>query len=192
MARPFFRACALLFAASNPVLSGLTLLIVVLARSHGASPSLVGVMLAVFAAGGLVGALAAPRLQHRLAARTVLIAENWMILAMLPLLLLVHNALLIGLVAGAAVMVTPLTNSIVVSYQVALVPDRLQGRVLAGSVAVSTAVSWLGPLSVGFLLQDAGHAATILVLTAWMALLAVAVVAVPAFGEVPSAGAETG
>jgi hypothetical protein len=38
-----------LFAGSNPVLAGLSLLLVVLARRHGASPALIGVMLGVFA-----------------------------------------------------------------------------------------------------------------------------------------------
>ena len=35
--RPFFRACALLFAGGNPIFTGLYLLIVVLAKRHGAS-----------------------------------------------------------------------------------------------------------------------------------------------------------
>ncbi len=61
--RPFFRTCMLVFAGSNPLFIGLYLLIVVLAKRHGATPALVGVMLAIAAVGGLVGALLAPRLQ---------------------------------------------------------------------------------------------------------------------------------
>jgi predicted MFS family arabinose efflux permease len=188
--RPFFRACALLFAGSNPVLSGLGLLVVVLARRDGASAPLIGVMLAVIASGGLLGALVAPALQHRLPARIVLIAENCAITMMLPLLLIAHNALLIGVIVAAAVLVTPVTNSIILSYQVALVPDRLQGRVQAASTAISSSCDWLGPLAVGLLLQHAGPTATILVLSGWMLFLATAVIAVPVFGHIPSAGDE--
>lgn len=185
--RPFFRGCALLFAGSNPVLGGLSLLLVVLARRHGASPALIGVMLGVFAAGGLVGALLAPRLQPRLPARAVLIAENWVIVAMLPLLLLAHNALVLGAIAAGAVFVTPVTNSIVLSHQVALTPDRLQGRVQAAFTSISASAGWLGPLAIGLLLQDAGPTATIVALTGWMGVLAIAVVVVPWFRHLPTA-----
>ena len=58
--RPFFRYCSLLFAGSNPLFTGLYLLIVVVAKSGGASSAAVGVMLAIAAAGGLLGAMLAP------------------------------------------------------------------------------------------------------------------------------------
>jgi MFS family permease len=77
--RPFFRLCSLLFAASNPVFTGLYLLVVVLARHDGASPAFIGVMLGIAAGGGLIGAALAPNLQRRLSPRVVLIGESWMI-----------------------------------------------------------------------------------------------------------------
>ena len=143
-------------------------------------------MLAIVACGGLLGALRAPTLQHRLPARVVLIAKNWVIVLMLPLLLLAHNALLLGAIVAGAVLITPVTNSIVLSRQVALVPDRLQGRVQAASTMISSSAGWLGPLAIGVLLQDAGSTATILALPGWMLILAVAVVTVPAFRRVPT------
>jgi predicted MFS family arabinose efflux permease len=170
--RPFFRLCALLFAASNPVFGGLYLLVVVLAKSHGATPTLVGIMLGIAAAGGLLGALMAPYLQRRLSARAVLVGENWMIAFSIPWLLLAHNAVLIGVILGAAELITPVTNSIVVSYRVAAAPDRLQGRVQAASTLISFSAGWVGPLAVGLLLESAGSTTTILVLTGWSALLA--------------------
>jgi len=185
--RPFFRGCAVLFAGSNPVLAGLSLLLVVLARRHGASPALIGVMLAVVAAGGLLGALLSPRLAPRLPPRAVLIAENWAIVAMLPLLLLAHNALLLGAIGAGAVLVTPVTNSIILSHQVALAPDHLQGRVQAAFTAISSSAGWVGPLAIGLLLQDAGSSATVVALTAWMTVLAIAVVTVPWFRQLPTA-----
>src|SRR6185437_14063306 len=104
--RPFLRNCMLLFAGSNPIFTGLYLLVVVLAKQHGASPALIGLMLGIAAAGGLLGALLAPAFQ---------------------LLLVVHEALLIGVIMAAAELITPVTNSFVVGFRVALAPDRLQG-----------------------------------------------------------------
>jgi predicted MFS family arabinose efflux permease len=179
--RPFFRACALLFAGSNPVFTGLYLLVVVLAKRHGASSLLVGTMLGIAAAGGLLGALLAPTLQRRCSSRRVLLGEAWLMTLAVPLLLLAHNALLLGLIVATAELITPVTNSIVVSHRVGLTPDRLQGRVQAASTLISFAAGWTGPLVVGFMLQRVGSTATILTLTGWLLLLAIGATITPAF-----------
>jgi len=183
--RPFFRDCALLFAGSNPVFTGLYLLVVVLAKRHGASSLLVGTMLGIAAGGGLLGALLAPTLQRRLSPRLVLLSETWLMALALPLLLLAHNAILLGVIVAAAELITPVTNSIVVSYRVALTPDRLQGRVQAASTLISFSAGWAGPLVVGFMLQSAGSTATILALTGWLLLLAAGASLTPAFRHPP-------
>jgi predicted MFS family arabinose efflux permease len=172
--RPFLRNCMLLFAGSNPIFTGLYLLVVVVAKHHGASPALVGLMLGIAAAGGLLGALLAPAFQRRLSARVALVGESWVLALSIPLLLIVHEALLIGAIVAAAELITPVTNSFVVGFRVALAPDRLQGRVQAASTLVSFSAGWLGPIVVGFLLQGAGESATILVLTGWALVLALA------------------
>lgn len=165
--RPFFRMVSVLFALGNPLLHGLLLLGVLLAKRHGASSGLVGLMLGIGAAGGLLGALLAPRLQRRVTARMALVGENLALVLAIPLLLVLHSAPLIGLILAAAVLVTPVTNTIVVGYRVRLVPDHLQGRVQAASILLTFSVAWIGPLLVGLLFQHAGPAATILVLTGW-------------------------
>jgi hypothetical protein len=101
---------------------------VILAKQHGASAGVVGAMLGIAAAGGLLGAILAPGLQRRLSPRQVLIGETWTFALVIPLLLVAHNALLFGLILATAELMTPVTNSIVVSLRVALAPDRLQSR----------------------------------------------------------------
>lgn len=184
--RPFLRLCSILFAASNPVFSGLYLLVVILAKQHGASAGLVGVMLGIAAAGGLIGATLSPRLQRRLSPRQVLIAETWASALAIPLLLVAHSALLFGVILAAAELMTPVTNSVVVALRVALAPDRIQGRVQAGSTLISFSAGWLGPLAVGFLIQHAGTTATILVLSGWALLLALGTAAARAFRHPPT------
>jgi hypothetical protein len=64
-------SCSLMTAASNPTWRALYLLVVVLAKRHGASSTLVGVMFAVIAAGGLLGGLvASSRFAAAVSART--------------------------------------------------------------------------------------------------------------------------
>lgn len=186
-ARPFFRFCSLLFAASNPVFNGVYLLVVVLARRHGASPALVGAMLGIAAAGGLAGALLAPTLQRRFSPRTVVISETWALAVALPLLLLVRDALLLGAIVAAAELITPVTNSIVVSARVALAPDRLQGRIQAASTLVSFSVGWVGPLLAGVMIDAFGATATIAAISGWALLLAVIASIAPALRRAPTA-----
>ena len=181
----FFRACALLFAGGNPIFTGAYLLIVVLAKRHGASSALVGVMLGVAAAGGLLGALLAARLVRRLSPSRVIIGETCLTALLLPLLLIARNPILLGLIVAGLEFATPVTNSLVVSYRVALAPDRLQGRVQAASTLVSFSAAWLGPLAIGLLLQSAGATATILAVCGWAALLAAIALLAPAFRHPP-------
>lgn len=183
--RPFFRTSSLLFAGSNPIFTGVYLLVVVLAKRHGASSLLVGVMLGIAAGGGLVGALLAPALRRRLTARAALVGESWAMVLALPLLLVTHSAVLLGLIIAAAELITPVTNAFVVSYRVTLAPDRLQGRVQAASTLISFSAAWLGPLAVGFLLQNMGSTATVLALAGWALLLAIVASTARAFRDPP-------
>jgi predicted MFS family arabinose efflux permease len=185
--RPLFRFTTLLFAASNPIFTGCYLLIVVIAHEHGAAPSLVGAMLAVAAAGGLLGALLAPRLQRRVSARGAIVGESWVMVFALPWLLVVHAPLLLGAIIAAAELITPLTNSILVSLRVSLAPDELQGRVQAASTLLSFSGGWAGPLIVGLLLSSAGTTVTVLVLVGWAVGLAAIASLTPSLKHVPEA-----
>jgi hypothetical protein len=118
-------------------------------------------------------------------ARFVLIGENVVLAFSIPWLLLAHNALLIGVIIGAAALITPVTNSIVVGYRVALAPDRLQGRIQAASTLVSFSAGWLGPLAVGFLVSSAGTSTGILALAGWSVMLALGASASRAFRSPP-------
>lgn len=135
--RPFVRACALLFAAGNPLFSGLYLLAVLLAKHHGASAALVGAMFAIVGVGGLLGGLAAPWLARRMSARRALLSEEGALPLMLALLLVVRDPLAIGATVAAAEFLVPLVTSIVQGSRVALAPDRLQGRSSAASMVLA-------------------------------------------------------
>lgn len=90
------------------------------------------------------------------------------------------------MIVGAAELMTPVTNSVVVSRRVAHAPDRLQGRVQAASTVVSFSAGWAGPLLAGIMVQDAGPTATVLTLTGWALALAAITSLAPAFRRPPS------
>jgi len=183
--QPFLRFGALLFAASNPLFIGVELLAILLARHHGASPGEIGVMFLLIGAGGLAGAALANPLRARLAARTAILSEQWLVVALVPVLLLAHSALALGLVIGTMMSLSPLTVSIVIGRRLALTPDDLQGRVQASASVIASSIGWVGPLAVGILFQQAGPDATVLVAAGWALLTALGTTLAPSGRVVP-------
>jgi predicted MFS family arabinose efflux permease len=178
--QPFFFAAAVLFAAGNPVYTGLYLLAILLARAHGASAAAVGAMFAVVGVGGVLGAAVAGPARRRLAARRVIIVNEWLLLGAVLLLLIAHSALAIGLLLAAGEFATPISNSVVAGSRVARTPDHLQGRVAAVSATIAMSLGWLGPLAVGFAYAHAGATPTILIIAAWVLALGAAATLTPA------------
>jgi predicted MFS family arabinose efflux permease len=164
---PFFRITSMLFALGNPVFTGLYLLAILLAKQDGASAATVGLMLAIVGVGGLLGALCAGTLRRATPARAIILAQEWLLLALVLALLLVHNALLIGLLIAAAEFITPAVNSVVAGARVAAAPDHLQGRVQAAATMTTMSLAWLGPLAVGVCFEHGGSTTTILILAGW-------------------------
>ncbi len=183
---PFFRITAALFAMGNPVFTGLYLLAILLAKQHGASSAGVGIMFAIVGLGGLLGALLAAPLRRMMTARTVILTENWFLVAVVLALLPAHSAILIGLLVGAAEFATPVTNSLVSGSRVAATPDHLQGRVQAAGTALAMSLGWLGPLAIGLAFQQTGSEATILILAGWTLSLATIATLTPGLRAGPS------
>jgi predicted MFS family arabinose efflux permease len=182
---PFFRSSALLFAAGNPLYTGLYLLAILLAKRDGASSAAVGAMFALVGAGGLLGAMISGRLRETISPRAALVGESWLVAAVIPLLFSAHAAWLIGLIVAACELPTPLANSLVSGHRVALTPDHLRGRVQAAGTLVTMSVAWLGPLAVGIAFQQAGASVTIALVTAWALTLAAATTITPALHHGP-------
>jgi MFS family permease len=183
--RPFFRATVLLFAGGNPYFTGLYLLAILLAKHHGASSAAIGAMFAIAGGGGVAGALLAGPLLKRVSLRTALLSGNWLLAAGAPALLLVHSAVLIGVVIAVAELLTPLVNALVSGARVAATPDELQGRVQAGATAISMSLGWLGPLAVGIVFEAAGPTSTVLLAFGWALALALVTTFVPSLREGP-------
>ena len=177
--QPFYRTAALLFAAGNPMFAGLFLLTLLLARRHHASPSEIGVMFTIMGAGGLIGAACAGQLCRRLSARQLIVAGPWLAVAVMLGLLVVHDPLLIGVLAACAEFMAPATNAVVSGSRIAVAPDELQGRIQAVATTTSMSLVWLGPLAVGLLFERLGPSGTTLAAAGWALALAVAATIAP-------------
>ncbi len=176
---PFLRANSVLVLASDLTVNALYLVVVVLARRSGASPALVGAMLLFLGLGGLAGTLIAPRLMRVLPLQAGIYATLLTITALLPLLAVVHDPIVLGIVYGAMFVPYPTWGAGLSSYRALRIPDHLQGRVQSVFTIVSLGAVPFGMLAVGVSLEELGGRATVLALFAVMLAATVYAVASP-------------
>jgi MFS family permease len=172
----FLRTSVLLTAGSDFVINGLFLILIVIATEHGASPTQVGVMLALGGAGGMLGALAAPFLARRIRSmRLIITGVVWIGVPTVALAAATTNPLLLGVLLGLTLSVWPLYNAVVVARWMLEIPDRLMGRVQSAAALLGWAPVPLAPPVGGLLIERVGGTWTVLVFAAIM--LSVAIIA---------------
>ncbi|MEV4616040.1 MFS transporter [Kitasatospora sp. NPDC049258] len=184
--QPFLRTTTFLIAGSNLLFQALFLTVIVIARGQHGSSAAIGVMFGVAAVGGVLGSLVAPAVERRLSMRTVVIGANWAWALLVPVLLVVRDPYLIGLVYALMCFVGPVWNVVISAYQLAVTPDAIQGRVLGAVGLVAFGAVPLGSLIGGQLLARLGADSTVWLLAAWMVLLAATAALSPSVRSAPA------
>ena len=92
------------------------------------------------------------------------------------------------LIAGIVplALLNPSLNAVVIGYRIAIVPDRLQGRVNSVARMLAQVGAPLGPLVAGLLLGAFSPRLTCLVITAWFAAIALWATLSPSIRKAPS------
>lgn len=183
--QPFLRTSTLLIAVSNGTFQAFVLILVVVARGHGASAAAVGLMYGIYGGGGLLGALLAARLHRLFRPRLVAVGAQWLWTALIPLAVFTANPVLLGLLGGATAFVGPLWNVVLGTHSYAIVPDAMRGRVSSASLTIAWGAQPLGALAGGWLLQSAGPTTTLLAFGAVMLAAAIAGTASRGFRDLP-------
>jgi predicted MFS family arabinose efflux permease len=190
----FLRTCALLFVGTNFAFSALELIVIVTARRQGLHSAAIGALLAVFGALAFLGSVAAPRLMRTFSMRTVIIGNMWLVV---PIAAFLAKPDVFVLVGGAIPLCffNPTLNAMIIGYRVAIVPDRLQGRVNSVARSLALLALPLGPIVAGLLLGAfsarlaVGALVGFLVLIALVATTSRTIRAAPSFDEIAGAAA---
>jgi MFS family permease len=161
-----------LVAVSNFGFNALILVLIVRAKDQGASPALIGTMLAFMGAGAILGAILAPKVQRTISTRVVILAALWLWAIEFFALIAMPTPLTLGVVVGIGDIGGPIFNVVTGAYVYALVPDRLQGRVRAVAKVIAWGTIPFGALAAGFLLEAFGATTTLVVLGALMVVVA--------------------
>jgi len=188
----FLRTCALLFVGGNFLFGALELVLIVAAKRQGYSSAVIGALVAATGAFSLLGSVAAPRFLSLLPMRTVLVLSAWLSLGMVAFVI---EPNVFVLVAGTAPLIffNPTVNAMVIGYRVAIVPDRLQGRVNSVARSLALLAFPLGPVAAGLLLASYSVRTTAALLLAGFVILAIvttvnrSIRGAPSFDEVTAA-----
>ena len=151
-AHPFIRTCAFLFGLANFIGPGVLLAILVIGEDQGLTGGQVGLLLSAFGAGVLLGAFLSPLVRRVLPVRGVLLLELWTWTGCALFLVWPNVYVLTASIIPTALAI-PSTDSVVKSYQFAMTPDRLIGRVDSVVTTIALLIAPLGPLTAGVLLE---------------------------------------
>jgi MFS family permease len=168
----FLRTCSIMFGLGNFIGPGVTLALVVLGDRQGLSGAVVGLLVAMFGAGVLVGSMISSFVRRVLPPRAVLLLEFWM-WSGCGIYLIWPNVYVLAVSMLPAAMVIPSTDSVVHGSRYALTPDRLMGRVESVHSSIALLIAPFGPLVTGILLDTVPNRVTIGVLAAAGLVLAV-------------------
>jgi MFS family permease len=154
--RRFLRALLLWFTGAGVIFNSIGLVALVLARDRGASSGQLGVMFAVTAAGGLVGALIAPRVLRLVAPQALVPLFAGLATAATFLLVPAHSPYLIGALGAVAFLLVPSLNALATSLVVEHAPDRLLGRATSASIQLASLGAPIGPVLAGAVIGAVG------------------------------------
>jgi len=170
-AHPFLRTCAFLFGLANFIGPGVLLAIVVIAEDQGLTGGQVGLLVSVFGGAILLGSVLSPYVRRRLPVRGVLLLELWTWVGCGLFLIWPNVYVLTGSIVPTGLAI-PSTDSVVHSYQLAMTPDRLIGRVNSVQRTIGLLIAPLGPLVAGLLLGATSERVTIAIFAAFGLVLA--------------------
>ncbi len=168
------RALVAIAAAGNLAFSALVLTIIVRAKDLGASPASIGVLLGLFGAGAIAGAMAAPPVQRLVPPNVILLGALWWWVLQMVALALAPTVFLLGAVYTVGALMGPIFQTTSAAYRYALTPDRLQGRVYGVSRMIGWCTVPLGALLGGISLQTLGAVPTFAALATCLAIVAIA------------------
>lgn len=160
----FLRLTTVQVALHNVALGALSLIVILRAGQQGLPGVLIGVLVASQAMGALLGSLAAPRLLDRLAAGRIVLITGWSWCGLVPVIAFTGQLAVVLPCLMALWFLVPVQRSVIGLYQVRATPDAQVGRVSSAFAVVTTALSGLGLLLGGYLLESATPTVTAVVL----------------------------
>ncbi|MCL2419994.1 MAG: MFS transporter [Conexibacteraceae bacterium] len=159
--RPAILGAAASTAFCNLAFTGVDLLVIVLARHHGATSFQTGIAVAMGAGGGILGAIIAGRMIAVCGRLGTVLLTLWSQVLLILTLAVAPNYIWLGVILVAVELANPATNVVLLGKFLPTVDDHVRGRVLSAVSVLTSGLSALGPLLAGALYEYIGSAAVI-------------------------------
>jgi MFS family permease len=150
---PLLRAAVIMAPLINFAFSGVIFTITVALRQHGIAPGIIGLTQAGIAAGGLVGAVAAPKLQGRLPLWQLVIVMTVAATGLFVVAALVLPSPLVALPVAITLLLAPTANAALFAAMLRSTPEDMRGRVNSTVIMMATGLAALSPLTAGLIVQ---------------------------------------
>ena len=150
---PLLRAVVIQAPLINFAFTGVIFTITVALRQGGTAPGVIGLAQAGIAAGGLIGALIAPRLTNRLTMWQLNIALSTSATAMLVVTAVLVPSPLAVVPVAIPILLGPTANATLFAAQMRRTPRGMQGRVSSTVTLAATALAAIAPLIAGLLVE---------------------------------------
>jgi MFS family permease len=169
---PFMRAVTAWGTVINFIATGMLLMVIVLARSRGATPLEIGALLAINATCGLLGALGAPRMLRSIGGRRLALITSWMLPCGAVAIAYAPSIWLIGVIGAVSTFtVTPVSIALQ-SRATQITPDHLQAQASNTIRLFAYGLAWVAPPVFGALADGIGIRPAILIAGGGYALAA--------------------
>jgi len=175
----FILTMTLLMGAGAFVLSGSTLIIIILAQRQNAPAVVIGLIFAVGGSGSILGSLLAPRLENRLTVGQSILLCRWYFVLSWSLYALAPYPLVLGAVEFGSGFVDPIEDVPYFSHRLKLIPEELRGRVLSACRLFPGTTRPLGLALTGILIQRSGVFPTIWLEWGYLLVITVVVTLIP-------------
>jgi len=170
LGQPYLRTVAIWSTAVNSVAAGMLLMVIVLARSKGATPVVIGAMMSINAGCGLAGALAAPRLNKMIGGRRMALTTSWLLPTCAVGIAYAPSVWLIALFGALTTFTIMPVNVAFQARATRITPDELQAQAGNAQQLFSVSLSWLAPPVFG-VLTDSISARSAMLIAAGLYLL---------------------
>ena len=170
----YLREMVVIVGWMNLVFNGAFLVLIVRAQRLGGSPGQIGLMLAAYGLGGILGAIAAPAVQQRLPGRVVLVTIAWLWTALGIALAFAPSLVWLAVLVFVLNLFGAPYNVVVAARMYQLVPEEIFGRVRSVSRIVAWGTIPIGTLLGGLLADRLGAGPALLVFGLAMVPIAIA------------------
>lgn len=150
---PLLRAVIIQAPLINFAFTGVIFTITIGLRQHGTSPALIGVTQAGIAIGGLLGAIAAPKIQGRWSMSRLVVALTGGGMVCMVVGSLVMPSPFVAFAIALPLLLSPTTNAALFSALLRRTPEHMRGRVNNALLQVATGLAALSPLVAGLFVQ---------------------------------------